>query len=171
MKRFEFRFARLARVRAAEEGIARDTWQKAEARHQSARDRVKLIRQDIAAATEDLRRVQADPQLAPREVLAIQTSMQHLDSMLEAATEEAETLRVAAEEAREPWQALRTELEGLSRLEEKGLLAHRREVEREEIKQMDQIASERAARTEARRSRSSTSEETPDPATNVATTR
>ncbi len=147
MKPFEFKLARLARVRAAEEEIARARWQSAEHRFRAAERRTEQILEEIAAATDDQRRAQTDPQLAPREVLSIQSSIERLHSVLEESRRQAELLRAAADQEREPWQALRVEISALERLEEKARAVHRREVTREENKEMDQLASERSART------------------------
>lgn len=162
MRRFQFRLARLAQVRAVEEELARQTWQAAEAAVRAAEERVQWIQNEIIGATERLRRAQGDRRLAPLEVLSLQSSNDSLLGNLDLAWRRVDTLRIAVEEARRPWQVLRSEIEGLSRLEEKARATHRREAEREEMKQMDQIASERAARSSASEAPGGTSDTTPD---------
>jgi len=149
VKPFRFRLARLARVRAAEEELARDRWQRAEQRYRSAEERAEGILEEIAMAVDALRRAQGDARLAPRHVLAIQETIDRQRRALEEARHRAEQLRVLADEERKPWQALRMELGALERLEEKARATHRLEATREENKEMDQLASERAARRSA----------------------
>lgn len=149
MKPFRFRLARLVRVREAEEEIARDLWQRAERRYRDAEERVERIIEEIAAAIDALRHAQGGARLSPRGVLAIQATIDRQHAALEDARRRTEQLRSLADEERKPWQALRMELGALERLEAKARATHRLEATREENKEMDQLASERAARRSA----------------------
>lgn len=146
MKRFQFRLARLAKVRELQEEIARAEWQAAEDLARRAERRVHEILQLVAETNASLRELQASEQLSSTEVLALQDLLERVMRTLANAKRQAAELRAAAEVAREPWTALRVELEGLARLEQRARDDHRTELTRVENAELDQIALERAAR-------------------------
>ncbi|MCA8980468.1 MAG: flagellar export protein FliJ [Planctomycetes bacterium] len=146
MKRFQFRLARLFKVREIQEEIARGEWQAAEDLARRAEQRVHEILQLVAETNASLRELQASEQLSSTEVLALQDLLERVTRTLAGARRQAAELRAAAERAREPWTALRVELEGLGRLEQRARDAHRTELTRVENAELDQIALERAAR-------------------------
>lgn len=146
MKRFQFKLARLARVRTIEEEIARGEWQVAEAEAREAEARLQGVIRDLEEALGVQRAAQTDSRVLPRVVLGIADAIARLEAVQETAREAALRAREAAEAARRPWQALRAELEGLRRLEKKARTEHRVTAEREDTKAIDQLASERAQR-------------------------
>ncbi len=151
MKRFEFRLARLARVRRVEEEVAKAAWQTAVAIAREADERLAVIETQLTEAYEFLRQAQSEGQLHPRHVLNVRRSTQLLEDHKRAARESSRRAHAEADEARVPWQKAHAALEGLSRLEDKARDRFRQELNREEAKEADQIAIQRAVRN-ARRS-------------------
>ena len=80
------------------------------------------------------------------EVLAHQDLLDRVVQGLANARRQAAELRLAAERAKEPWTALRVELEGLERLESRARDRHHLEAVRAENAELDQIAQDRAVR-------------------------
>lgn len=150
MKGFEFRLARLARVRRVQEEVAKAAWQTAVAKAREADERLESIEMQLSSAGDYLRDAQAKPQLHPAQVLNVRRSIELLEDHKHAAQEISRRLHTEADEARAPWQAARAALEGLVRLEEKALTRFRQELTREEAKEADQIAIQRAARQRRR---------------------
>lgn len=148
MKRFEFRLARLAKVRRIEEERARAAWQSAEAAARAAEQAVLEGEAEVQAAYQHLRTAQASSRLTPLQVISFNDAIAGLLRALDATRAEARRLADEAAAKREPWQAARAELEGLERLEDKARTKHRLERERLENMEMDQLASERTARAE-----------------------
>jgi flagellar export protein FliJ len=146
VKRFEFKLARLARVRKIEEEQARVAWQAAETLARRADESVRAAERDVIEATEALRAAQSSAQLEPLAILNIDDAIARLGQRVGVMRAEAERCHLEAATKRAPWQTLRTELEGLTRLEEKARTNHRIEHERAEALEMDQLASERSAR-------------------------
>jgi flagellar export protein FliJ len=162
VKRFEFRLARLAKVRRIEEERARAAWQSAEAAAREAEAAVQEGEREVQAAYTLLRQTQSDSQLTPLQVIAFHEAVSGLLRALTATRTEASRLAAEALAKREPWQAARTELEGLQRLEDKARQAHRVERERIENMEMDQLASERTARAETLTRRGATPRISPE---------
>ena len=146
MKRFQFRLARLSKVRALQEEIARAEWQAAEDIAIRAERRVNEIESLVDATNASLRGLQGSTELASDEVLVHQGLLERVLSTLAGARHQASELRAAAEVVREPWTAMRVDLEGLERLEGRARERHQMELTRTEIAEIDQIAQERAAR-------------------------
>lgn len=146
MKRFEFRLGRLARVRHVQEEIARARWMGAERAAREAEARLARAELELEGAQDHLRASQTRPSIDAREVLDVRGTIELMEQRREGLRSRARLARDSAERERAPWQAVRAELEGLTRLEEKAKSAHRFEREREEAKQIDQIASERRRR-------------------------
>ena len=105
-----------------------------------------MAEQDIDQAYLLLGRAQSETRLEPLKILSICDTIASLAEYLKAVCLRVAERRNEAEAKREPWQALRVELEGLGPLETKARQRHRLNLERSEAQQMDQIASERAAR-------------------------
>jgi len=146
MKRFQFRLARLGKVRELQEEIARAEWQAAEDLALRAERRVDELLELVAETNAALRELQGEAELAGGEVLSLHDLLERVQRALEHARRQAAELRTAAEVARGPWTALRIEIEGLARLEARAREQHRSEVTRAEIAELDQIALERVAR-------------------------
>ncbi len=146
MKRFEFRLARLKRVRIVREEIARGTWQEAEALARTALDRVEGSRSQLEGSLDFLRQLQESGVLEAQQVLNARRSIELQENSHRILTERARQARAAADEARKSWESARSELEGLERLEKKAQKRFLLNEEREESKNADQLAMERAAR-------------------------
>jgi flagellar export protein FliJ len=144
VKRFEFQLQRLARVRKVQEDLARAAWQAAEAAARELARRVEAAEAGILEAVEDLRTLQSSPRLEAAQLIQAQQAVQLLSVRREALVGRQRDAQAEADRLREPWQALRTELEGLRRLEEKARERHRLEAERIETNETDQVAMERA---------------------------
>lgn len=144
MRRFEFKLRRLARVRKVQEELARATWQAAEAVVQELARKLEAAEAGIQEALGDLRELQSSPRIEAARLLQAQGALQLLEDRREALLEQLRIAREEAERLRGPWEALRTELEGLGRLEEKARERHREEAERLEATENDQLAMERA---------------------------
>jgi len=144
VKRFEFQLQRLARVRKVQEDLARAAWQAAEAVARELASRVEAAEAGILEAVEDLRILQSSPRLEAARLIQAQQAVQHLSARRETLVGRQRDAQAEADRLREPWQALRTELEGLRRLEEKARERHRLEAERLETAETDQVAMERA---------------------------
>jgi flagellar export protein FliJ len=146
VKPFRFQFARLARVRRVQEELARGHWLGAELAARRLGQRLAQAEQELAAALDHLRTSQGRTSLDPREVLDVREMIGLMESGRQRLRQRARAARGAAERARAPWQSLRTELEGLLRLEQKARVTHRLETEREDARETDQVAGDRGRR-------------------------
>jgi flagellar biosynthesis chaperone FliJ len=146
MKRFQFKLARLARVRVVQEEIARAEWQAAETSARIAHQQLDATDQSIVRSIDFLRGLQSQLIFDPSAVLLTRNSIERLEVVRDQAALRVDQARVFAAEARRPWQVVRTELEGLKRLEVKARTDFRIENEHGEAKQGDEVAMERAAR-------------------------
>lgn len=145
MKPFRFALGRLIRVRAVQEELARSEWSAADAQARAAEGLVEMLRAQACAADRELRVHQRRVRLSAAEVLSIHRSIELLHEGLRRTSRRARELRDRADELRGPWRALAAEREGLERLKQRALCEHRREAEREEGRDLDQRASDRAA--------------------------
>lgn len=146
MKRFRFKLARLSRVRKVQEELALAAWQTAERAASEAQERIELADQAIANGVAELRLIQNQGNIDPRQVLQARGALEHMEQRRVLLVRVAESARVEALRLREPWQALRTELEGLRRLEQKERTKFRIESEREDAKQIDEQTMDRSGR-------------------------
>ncbi len=153
MKRFEFKLGRLARVRKAQEEIARASWQAALSVERGIEDRLLAAGADIERAMEYQRQVQACGELDPSRVLHAFEAIQSMERLRDQLRVRLDQAHQETEELRTPWQAVRTELEGLKRLEETARTEHRRDRERAESSETDQVAIERTTLALKRRGR------------------
>lgn len=146
MSRFSFKLARLARVRVVQEEIALAQWQSAETVAREALAREQAGRDAVNSATAELAQAQSSASIDPTHILQAREAIDGMVRRIKVLEEQTRTAQVESARLREPWQALRTELEGLKRLEKKAKTAFRIEREREEAKQNDEVAMERASR-------------------------
>lgn len=153
MKRFEFKLGRLARVRKAQEEMARAAWQAAEAVAREIDDQLRSSGADIERAFEYQRQIQASLDLDPNRVLHAFEAIQSMERVRDRLRARLDGARAEAEALRAPWQVLRTKLEGLKRLEETARTEHRSARERAEAAEADQIAIERATLSKNRSQR------------------
>lgn len=146
MRGFKFKLARLARVRIVQEEIARGHWQNAEALAREALAQEQSARESVSTATVELALAQANVSLDPTRILQARGAIKGMERMVIALHQRTEVNQQEAARLRQPWQVVRTEVEGLKRLEEKAKTAFRIEREREEAKENDEVAMERASR-------------------------
>jgi flagellar export protein FliJ len=146
MKKAEFPLARVKRVRAVEEQLARARFGSAEAMAREAEALVDARQADVAIAIDDLRGLQGAPSLAPSAVITALSVVDHRREELRQALARAQTLRFQAEELRKHWVERAKDLRGLERLESRTLDTARREAEHAEMLQLDETASQRAER-------------------------
>jgi len=146
MKPFKFRLERLKKVRSAEERAARAAFAAALGvlTHREATLRDSLTRRD--EARDELRHILAAGNSASSFMTA-----QRVTDRFDTFVEEAEQARLLAaneaDRARAQWAALRAKDEGLSRLRDARESEHRRESERSQARDLDEIAMTRAAGT------------------------
>jgi flagellar export protein FliJ len=146
VKRFEFRLARLARVRALQEEQARAEWRAAEQeaaaahmyRDQADADRVTargLLAGDLRTSS-----------ITPGEVVLAHQQLDRMDHEFTRRRELAVTAQFQADRARAPWEECRRDVRALDCLEDKARTEHKYEVEAAEAQQLDEAALMRAAR-------------------------
>lgn len=145
MSAFEFRLARLQRVRAVLEKQARERATEADQRARAAEGTAETRRLEIARAEDTLRAQQSSRAIALGDVLASQRAIEDLRARRRAAVERARTLRFQADECARTWRERKRELEGLERLEERDHAGHRLEENQREARAIDEVASMRAA--------------------------
>lgn len=167
MKGFQFRLARLKRVRLVEERASRERFVATERRAREAEDAVLRAEEDVQAAGIELRAEQSKGTVSPVGVLTALDAVARLRDRVEVLRGRAEPLRAAAEAERAEWNDRRRDLRGLERLEDRDRERWWAEIGRREALIMDEVAGLRAAardRAEAsmeRDSRSMNGEATP----------
>lgn len=144
MKPFKFRLERLQKVRSAEERAARAEFAAAlgalTSREVALREA--LTRRD--EAREELRHILAEGNAASA-FLTAQRVTDRFDAVVEETERERLLAANAADQARSKWAELRSKEEGLSRLRDARESEHRREHERMQARELDEIAMTRAA--------------------------
>ncbi len=146
MKKYQFKLARLARVRSVQEEHARAKWQSAERLVRLAEAREAEVAQTLARSIRELGEAQAFRQINPQHILQARQAIEFVERQLTAQKGQTQLARFEANKLKEPWQAIRTEVEGLKRLDEKARDTFRIEREREEAKQSDEVAMDRTRR-------------------------
>lgn len=119
MARFRFPLSRLLRVRELGEELARNELLAAESRVQEAERRLAAARDEVRAALAHIARLQSSPMIEAELVLAAQRSVPALERRVRTREEELASLRIAADAAREAWQAARVDKRALERLEDR----------------------------------------------------
>ncbi len=153
MAMFRFRLGRVLRVRAIEEEVARARWMEAAnlaeeaSRQAESLDAIRRVRQSELAS------LLGNPTIEPAIVVASHAALDRLAIGVRSARERARTLLFQAEVHRSPWEALRRARRSLELLREKKLEDHYLEDERAQAREIDEIASDRAARAPARNTR------------------
>ena len=145
-KRFEFRLARVKRVREIEERVARAAWSSAERTATEAEARCDAARERIA----DARRAPAG-EIDPTRILLGHRATDGLLQGLLRSKEAALTLRGQAARLGQAWQGREVDRRALEELETRARERHRVAREREEAKEMDEtgIARSRRGRPDA----------------------
>lgn len=150
MKAFDFKLARLTRVRSIQEDHAKGLWQQAHTQLLEAEACLARGKARMLGALEYLRNLQAQQALAPEHVLSARRSIELLEQMQQLELRRVEDARARDDQARQAWTAARVEHESLKRLEQKARTNFRLERDRNEAKELDEVAGLRAARLKGR---------------------
>jgi flagellar export protein FliJ len=146
MKRFAFRLQRLARVRAIEEQIARESWAFAERAARNSEERAERALADVHAARATLRAELCAGRVVPAGLLQRQSLCDALVARRALALQRARVARAQAEVERALWLGQKRRLEGLERLEQRDHLAWRMAEDAHAAAELDEVAAVRAAR-------------------------
>ncbi len=144
MAAFQFRLARVLRVRQIEEDVAKAAWSSALQAATEADRAVENTRVVRKRSQNELAASLASSQLTPAEVLTRHKTLDALSADLERRLQQAKTLHFQADQMRVPWEAKRNEVRGLERLRDKHKEEFHHEERLTESALMDEIASMRA---------------------------
>lgn len=146
MAAFQFRLGRLSKVRSIHEEEARGLWSAAEAVARNHREVADFHADEIRRARAHLAELHGRANVPVERVLAVETTIAAIRVKHQRAEERAKTSRFQADQQQAAWQERKNELRALERMEEKQRAAFDLEVRKREALQMDEIATERAAR-------------------------
>ena len=144
MKPFRFNLERLRKVRSAEERAAQALFSGALGALTRAEATLHNSITRREAAREELRHILASGS-SVSSFLTAQRVTDRFDALVEAAEQDRLTAASAADQARAKWATTRAKDEGLSRLRAARKSEHRRESERSQARELDEIAMTRAA--------------------------
>lgn len=144
---FHFRLARVLRVRALEEEIARGDLLAAQNAASLAESRLESVRGDLARARDELAERQSPGRLETEALLAAESTLPALEGRVRLGREQFLDLRATADGEHKRWKGARRDLEGLQRLEGRARDGHRDELETRERRALDEVASQRAHRS------------------------
>jgi flagellar export protein FliJ len=146
VKRFAFKLQRLARVRAIEEQIARESWAATEHAARKAEANAEQALQDVRDAREQQRKELAAGRVRAQELLQNQSLADALVARRGLALQRARAARARAEVERALWLSHKRRLEGLERLEERDHELWRSAESAQSAAEIDEVAAVRAAR-------------------------
>ena len=144
MRGLHFGLARVLRVRVIEEEMARGAWQQAERAAQQAEQAVGATLGELAHAQERLAKAQGGARISPAEVVLCDGALESLRRVLAHQRRSAKARRAEAARLRLSWEAARTRMRGLERLEQRERARHRAELEAGELREIDEQALRRA---------------------------
>lgn len=144
-RRFEFRLARVLRVRSVTERVARAAWSGAEQRASDSEAQRRQLSDGVARARGELTKRLTAGTTDPGSVLLDQASIDHQLDVLGVAGQTARTQRAQAESLRRAWTERERERRGLSELEARARSQHRRDLEARENAELDALATARSA--------------------------
>jgi flagellar biosynthesis chaperone FliJ len=144
---FRFRLARLLRVRAVEEEVARERWRSSEHAARALEETESVRRAELASSLELLLVLQSRPRIDAARVLAADLAIEGQRCALRDAAGHARTARVRCEEHRGAWIACKRAHEGLARLEARDRDLARRGADSKETRELDEVAGARAERS------------------------
>ncbi len=145
-RRFEFRLARLARVRSVLEETARSEWSQAEGTAREAETEWSTSADARARAQRDLASNLAGGSVDPRAVLQAQEAIDQLGALERTKREQAQTKRWQASRFQEAWQEREQDRQAIEKLEERDRQRHRATLEQVAQAELDEVASSRHAR-------------------------
>jgi len=138
-KRFEFRLARVLKIRRLEERVARSAWGEAESRTRTAEAHAQTMRSELEEARAELRK-NLGGLLRPQNVELAHRLIDRRVTELAQAQASVETLRDQAARLAQAWRERDARKQALERLEERHLGRHRLEALVEEGREMDERA-------------------------------
>ena len=159
-QRYDFRLARVLRVREVAEQAARASLGEAQARLRDAERERDDRRATLAEARGDVVRRLAAGSVEPALVLSEQRAVDGLLARLAAAREVVLTRLAQADALQAAWRERERDLRALTELRERGLHRHRLDLARRENAKLDEVASSRDARRRLAAERSARKEET-----------
>lgn len=151
MRGFQFRLARVLRIREVEEQAARERFLAADRVARDAETRADDARAAETRAQDELRAGQRAATLAPSFLLAAQAAIDELRRRRQSLTERARTLRFQANAEQTAWAARRRDVRGLERLEDRDRERWRADEAAAEAQTLDEVGSLRAAARERER--------------------
>jgi len=153
-RRFDFRLARVLRVRELAERAARAEWGRAQSEVRAAADRRDAARAGLAAARSDVARGLASGPLAPERALVDQRALDAQLTALQLAGETLLTRQAQAQAQQAVWAEREQERRALDELQVRARKRHHADLRAAENAEMDEIAGLRDTRRrqlEARR--------------------
>lgn len=145
MRSFQFRLARILRVREVEEQAARERFLAADRIARDAEARADAARDTLASALAELRDSQSEHALAPGFLVAAQNTLDELRRRRQSALDRARTQRLQASAEQTAWAERRRDVKGLERLSDRDRERWLAEMGRAEAQQLDEVGSMRAA--------------------------
>lgn len=145
MKGFQFRLARILRVREVEEQAAKERFLAADRIAREGETRADAARETLVHAQEELRAAQAEHALAPAFLVTAQNALDELRRRRRSAADRARTLRLQAAAEQTAWAERRRGVKGLERLSDRDRERWRADAAQAEAKQLDEVGSMRAA--------------------------
>lgn len=145
MKRFQFRLARVLRVRRIEEQAARATFLEQHALAREAQESsARALEQRQLMESQLTDQVQSGP-IDPRSAIRAQDSIDGMGHVCRRRRNESTALSLQAAQAREPWVETRVDVRALERLEDRMRERHLSSVEKQANRELDETAARRAA--------------------------
>jgi flagellar export protein FliJ len=143
VSRFQFRLARVLRVRKVQEDVARSHFQACEDVARQAETVAGNISVEIERAQAELFDTRARKRIPPEDLLMAQETLESLDRTLQEQKRRARELREEAETMRAAWEEARRDALSLESLAERDLAAHADEEERSANAELDEFAHRR----------------------------
>ena len=142
-RRFQFRLARLMRVRELAEREARGTWGVAEGQAREAELELERRVANMGSARNELAAARRQGRLNPGELLALEKTLGNHELGIQITRERLRERRAKADELRRAWRDRQREHAALENLEERQREEHRMALDAHESAQLDEVASRR----------------------------
>jgi len=159
MSRFQFRLARVLRLRHAEEDLARTRFTERVAVMQRAEEVAQGLTNELRRSRDELFETRTHKRIPPEELLLAQNTLENLEQNLVEQRRLADELGGEVELLRAAWEAARRDRKALEQLEDRRRRDHRDREEQRANQELDETAQRRAME---RRSAGSSSEFGPD---------
>jgi len=150
-RKFDFRLARVLRVRAIEERVARAEWSVAQAALHEAEAKRNERSQGLSDARQSLGAGRVSGAINPQRSLLVERTLDAQVFGLSNAIEQVHGKLVSAEQLAAAWRGRERDRRALSELEQRARDSHRIELEAESNAEMDETASARMQRARSLR--------------------